>query len=68
MKGYKSNIEEQTIENLNFRKVLFTGEKMQLVVMSLKPQEEIGMEVHEKSDQFFRFEEGEGMVIIDGEE
>jgi len=68
MKGYFGQIEEITEENNNFRKVLFTGEYMQLVVMSLKPGEDIGMEVHHNVDQFFRFEEGEGKVIIDGEE
>lgn len=68
MKSYCDNIEEITKQNSHFRKVLFTGKYCQLVVMTLKPQEEIGMEVHEAVDQFFRFEEGEGKVIIDGEE
>jgi mannose-6-phosphate isomerase-like protein (cupin superfamily) len=68
MKGYIGPIEEITEENKNFRKVLFTGVYMQLVAMSLKPGEDIGMEVHHNVDQFFRFEEGEGKVIIDGEE
>lgn len=68
MKGYFENIEKITKQNSNFRKVLFTGKYCQLVVMTLKPQEEIGMEVHEAVDQFFRFEEGEGKAIIDGEE
>jgi mannose-6-phosphate isomerase-like protein (cupin superfamily) len=63
-RGYKDNIEKLTIENNNFRKVLYTGERSQLVLMSLLPGEEIGMEVHEDNDQFFRFEEGEGKVII----
>ena len=66
MKGYKANIEELTLENGNFRKVLYTGAHSQLVLMSLKPNEEIGMEVHEDNDQFFRFEAGEGEVTIDG--
>ena len=68
MKGYHADIEEVTKENSNFRKVLYTGIYCQLVVMDLKPGEEIGMEVHSDVDQFFRFEEGEGKVIIDGEE
>jgi len=68
MKGYVGNIEEITEKNTNFRQVLFTGKYCQLVVMSLKPKEEIGMEVHPKVDQFFRIEEGQVKVIIDGEE
>lgn len=68
MKGYKNNIEGLTLENDNFRKVLYSGPHSQLVLMSLKPNEEIGMEVHESNDQFFRFEKGEGKVIIDGNE
>ncbi|MGD0167224.1 MAG: cupin domain-containing protein [Gaiellaceae bacterium] len=66
MKGFNGNIEQQTLENGNFRKVLYTASHSQLVLMSLKPNEEIGMEVHEENDQFFRFESGEGQVIIDG--
>ncbi len=65
-KGYKENIEKLTLENDDFRKVLYTGLHMQLVLMSLKPGEEIGLEVHEENDQFFRFEKGEGRVFIDG--
>lgn len=68
MKGYKGNIEKITLENNNFRKVLYTAGHSQLVAMSLNPNEEIGMEVHENSDQFFRFEKGTGKVIIDGNE
>ena len=68
MSGFHTNIEEQTLNNTNFRKVIFTGKYQQLVLMSLKPLEEIGMEVHETVDQFFRFEEGEGKAVIDGEE
>jgi mannose-6-phosphate isomerase-like protein (cupin superfamily) len=68
MKGYKENIEKLTRENENFRKVLYTGKHSQLVLMSLAPNEEIGMEVHNENDQFFRFESGEGKVIIDGNE
>jgi len=68
MKGYVTNIEKATKENENFRKVLYTGRHSQLVLMSLKPGEEIGMEVHPDNDQFFRFEKGAGKVIIDGNE
>src|SRR5665647_3361697 len=68
MHGFNANIEKETLENNNFRKVLYTGKHSQLVLMSLKPQEEIGMEVHLDNDQFFRFEKGEGKCIIDGNE
>ncbi|HNZ70508.1 MAG TPA: cupin domain-containing protein [Candidatus Dojkabacteria bacterium] len=68
MKGFLTDIEEATKSNSNFRKVLFTGSHMQLVVMSLLPGEDIGAEVHNDVDQFFRIEEGEGKVIMDGEE
>jgi mannose-6-phosphate isomerase-like protein (cupin superfamily) len=68
MKGFCINIEEATLENDNFRKVLYTSKHSQLVLMSLKPLEEIGMEVHEENDQFFRFERGLGLCIIDGNE
>ena len=68
MKGFCANIEKETLENGNFRKVLYTGKHSQLVLMSLKPKEEIGMEVHMENDQFFRFEKGEGRCIIDGNE
>ncbi len=68
MKGYNANIEKDTLENTNFRKVLYTGKHCQLVLMSLKPNEEIGMEIHADNDQFFRFEKGEGKCIIDGNE
>ena len=67
-KGYKDNIEKLTIENNNFRKVLYTGKHSQLVLMNLKPNEEIGMETHPENDQFFRFEQGQGKVVIDGNE
>lgn len=67
MKGYVGNIEEETEKNKYFRKVIFTGPKSQLVLMSLKPGEEIGEEIHDV-DQFFRFEEGEAKVIIDDKE
>jgi mannose-6-phosphate isomerase-like protein (cupin superfamily) len=63
-KGYSGNIEKLTLENDNFRKVLYTGEHCQLVLMSLLPNEEIGLEVHGENDQFFRFEDGEGKVVI----
>ena len=66
--GYIDNIEKETLENSNFRKILFTGGHMQLVVMSLKPGEDIGEEVHDTVDQFFRFESGEGKVVMNGEE
>ena len=66
MKGFKSNIEKDTLGNSNFRRVLYTGKHSQLVLMNLKPGEEIGEEVHKTIDQFFRFEKGEGIVSIDG--
>lgn len=65
MKGYKGAIEKLTVENTNFRHVLYTGKHAQLVLMSLKPSEEIGMETHTENDQFFRFESGTGKVIIE---
>lgn len=68
MKGFHSNIEQDTLANENFRKVLYTGKHSQLVLMSLAPSEEIGMEVHTDNDQFFRIEKGEGKCIIDGNE
>ncbi len=66
MRGFNTNIEKETLENTNFRKVLYTGKHSQLVLMSLKPNEEIGMEVHTDNDQFFRIESGHGKCIIDG--
>ena len=68
MKGFHTQIEKDTLENNNFRQVLYTGQHCQLVLMSLLPKEEIGMEVHEENDQFFRFEKGKGLCIIDGNE
>jgi mannose-6-phosphate isomerase-like protein (cupin superfamily) len=68
MHGFSSNIEKDTLENNYFRKVLYTGKHCQLVLMSLKPREEIGMEVHTDNDQFFRFEKGQGKCVIDGNE
>ncbi|MSU45008.1 MAG: cupin domain-containing protein [Candidatus Zambryskibacteria bacterium] len=67
-KGYKDNIEKLTKENTNFRKVLYTGEESQLVLMSLFPGQDIGFEVHNENDQFFRFEDGTGKVVINGSE
>jgi mannose-6-phosphate isomerase-like protein (cupin superfamily) len=68
MKGFTGNIEKDTIKNNNFRKVLYTGKHCQLVLMSVPPKEELGLEVHLENDQFFRFEQGEGKCIIDGNE
>lgn len=65
MKGFVDDIEKLTVENDLFRKVLYTGKHMQLVLMTLQAGEEIGSEVHEGHDQFFRIEEGEGEVVID---
>ena len=68
MKGFKSNIEKDTLKNKNFRKVLYTSAYSQLVLMSLQPKEEIGAETHPENDQFLRFEGGKGKVLIDGNE
>lgn len=68
MKGYTINIEQETLANNNFRRVLYTGKHSQLVLMNLRPNEEIGMEVHPDNDQFFRFEKGQGKCLIDGNE
>jgi mannose-6-phosphate isomerase-like protein (cupin superfamily) len=68
MKGFKSNIEKDTLANKNFRKVLYTGKHLQLVLMTLQPGEDIGAEIHNHNDQFFRFESGNGICIIDGNE
>jgi mannose-6-phosphate isomerase-like protein (cupin superfamily) len=68
MKGYHDNIETLTSANSDFRRVLYTGKHLQLVLMTLQPGEEIGSEVHDGIDQFFRFEAGEGVVDIDGVE
>jgi mannose-6-phosphate isomerase-like protein (cupin superfamily) len=64
MKGYVTNIERETLKNRNFEKVLFTGEHHQLIVMSLKPGEDIGEETHPNLDQFTRIEQGRGVVQI----
>jgi mannose-6-phosphate isomerase-like protein (cupin superfamily) len=66
MKGYVDNIEKVTVANEDFRRVLYTGEHIQLVLMTLQPGEEIGEEVHDDRDQFFRIEEGKGEIRIDG--
>lgn len=65
MKGFHDDIETLTSGNSDFRRVLYTGKHLQLVLMTLQPGEEIGAEVHEDRDQFFRFEEGNGEVDID---
>lgn len=67
MRGYVNNIEKLTLENDNFRKVLYTAKHSQLVLMSLKPGEDIGEEVH-KLDQFLRVESGTGKAVLDGAE
>jgi mannose-6-phosphate isomerase-like protein (cupin superfamily) len=67
MKGYIGNIEQDSFANENFRKVLYTDENLQLVVMSLKPLEDIGEEVHQL-DQFIHCEAGEGKAVLDGVE
>ncbi len=66
MKGFKSNIEKDTLKNKNFRKVLYTSAHSQLVLMTLIPKQEIGAETHAENDQFLRFEAGRGRVEIDG--
>ena len=68
MKGYVDDIERVTTDNSDFRRVLYTGHNLQLVAMSLEPGEEIGAEVHDDRDQFFRIEAGEGIISIDGVE
>jgi mannose-6-phosphate isomerase-like protein (cupin superfamily) len=68
VKGFVTPLEKETRKNGDFRRVLYTGKHSQLVLMTLKPGEEIGMETHKDVDQFFRFEGGEGKVIIDGVE
>lgn len=68
MKGFNLNIEEETLTNTDFRRVLYSGKHSQLVLMALAPEEEIGFEIHADNDQFFRFEAGEGKCVIDGNE
>jgi mannose-6-phosphate isomerase-like protein (cupin superfamily) len=65
-KGFSANLEAETRKNMDFRRVLYTGRYSQLVLMRLTPGEDIGEETHDDVDQFFRFESGEGMVMIDG--
>jgi mannose-6-phosphate isomerase-like protein (cupin superfamily) len=67
MSGFSTNIEERTLANENFREVLYTGPKCQLVIMTLQAGEEIGQEKHEGHDQFIRVEAGNGVAILDGE-
>lgn len=67
-KGYCANIEKLTHANENFRRVLYSAEHCQLVLMSLIPGEDIGLETHADGDQFFRFESGNGTVVINGHE
>lgn len=66
LKGFSGNIDEMTLANDDFRKVVYTAAGSQIVLMSLKPKQSLGSEVHEKSDQFFRFESGNGRVEVDG--
>jgi mannose-6-phosphate isomerase-like protein (cupin superfamily) len=68
MVGFVTNIEKDTLENENFRKVLYTAKNMQLVVMSLKVGEEIGLETHPEHDQFIRVDKGSAKAILNGEE
>lgn len=67
MSGYSINLEEKTLSGNNFREVLYTTGRSQLVIMALQPGEEIGQERHEGHDQFIRVEQGEGVAILDGE-
>lgn len=67
MSGYSINIEQKTLAGNNFREVLYTTQRSQLVIMTLQPGEEIGMEHHEGHDQFIRVEAGQGVAILDGE-
>lgn len=67
-KGFHVNIEKETVDNKDFRRVLYTGKNLQLVLMTLNPGEDIGAETHTDIDQFFRFDEGKGKAIINGNE
>jgi mannose-6-phosphate isomerase-like protein (cupin superfamily) len=67
MNGYVTNIERDTLENEDFRRVLYTGKHMQLVLMTLRPGEDIGLETHEGHDQFIRIESGTGYALLDDE-
>ena len=66
MKGYVDDIQTVTLRNTDFRRVLYTGSNMQLVLMTLQPGDDIGEETHDDRDQFFRIEEGKGVIVIDG--
>jgi mannose-6-phosphate isomerase-like protein (cupin superfamily) len=66
MKGFSTNLEKDTMNNSDFRNVLYTSKHLQVVLMSLKPGEDIGEEIHNANDQFFRFESGTGKCIING--
>ena len=68
MAGYITDIERRTLDNTNFREVLFTSRALQLVVMALEPGEEIGLETHDDVDQFIRVEAGQGKAILNGRE
>ncbi len=68
MKGYTTNIEKDTLDNEDFRRVLYTSSHSQLVLMAIEPKDDIGEEAHDKVDQFFRVEKGEGVAILEGEE
>jgi len=68
LEGFVTDIEKDTADNTNFRKVIYTSKNFQLVLMSLKPKEEIGLETHKDVDQFFRIEKGTGVAIINGKE
>jgi mannose-6-phosphate isomerase-like protein (cupin superfamily) len=68
MHGYVTNIEEDTVANHDFRRVLFTGPNTQLVLMTLQPGEDIGLETHDGHDQFIRVEAGTGVVLLEGKE
>ena len=68
MKGFSANIEQETLDNDDYRRVLYTGKHSQLVLMTLPAGTEIGSEVHPENDQFFRFEAGEGKVVIDDDQ
>jgi mannose-6-phosphate isomerase-like protein (cupin superfamily) len=66
MKGYVDDIQTATLRNTDFRRVVYTGSNLQLVLMTLQPGDEIGEETHDDRDQFFRIEEGKGVIVIDG--
>ena len=68
MKGFVTDIEHATLENTDYRRVLFTGQNTQLVLMSIAPGDEIGVETHDEHDQFIRVESGAGAVLLDGEQ